>query len=343
MNTTPFRATYRKLLLALACAAFLLVPGATPQVVTAQSPTTMRLAMVYPRTSSWGTVFGAWNGSLRTASGGTMQIHIESAGSTGDEVAFVRQIRAGEIECASLSAVGLAEVDRALLALQAPGAIADEAELDRVRTTLDAQLRQQFESNGMVLMGWSDLGRARIFSTHAIQAPTDLRTSHPWQLPSDPIFGELLSRIGATGVPLTLAGVLPALTSGQVDTVVASATAVSALQWHTHVTHVMRPSSAVLIGATVCGKPFYDRLTPAQRTALDTTAAQAHTQLRTRIRRADEAAYTALLARGITEDDATSHDAAWRTVAQQTRDALVGRLYTRAQLDAVIAAAHHHP
>jgi TRAP-type C4-dicarboxylate transport system substrate-binding protein len=331
----------RRLFVSLACVALLLVPGATPNVVTAQSPTNMRLAMVYPRTSAWGTVFNGWNGSLRTASGGTLQIHIESAGSTGDEVQFVRNIRAGTVDCASLSAVGLAEIDRGLLALQAPGVIGDEAELDRVRTALDAQLRQQFESNGMVLMGWSDLGRARIFSTHAIQAPTDLRTSHPWQLPSDPIFGELLGRVGATGVPLPLSGVLPALTAGTVDTVVASSTAVAALQWRTHLTHVMRPSSAVLIGATVCGKPFYDHLTAAQRTALDSTAVTAHTALRARIRTGDDRAYAELVSRGMVEDDATGHDAEWRAIAQQTRDALVGRLYTRAQLDAVIAAARH--
>jgi TRAP-type C4-dicarboxylate transport system substrate-binding protein len=324
----------------LACAALFALPGAVPQPATAQTPTTMRIRMVYPRTSTWGTVFNAWNNSLRTASGGTLQIHLDSAGSTGDEVQFVRDLRAGSVECASLSAIGLAEVDRSLLALQAPGAIASEAELDRVRTTLDTQLRQTFLDHGTVLMGWSDLGRARIFSTHAITAPDDLAHSHPWQLPSDPIFGELLTRVHATGVPLPLAGVMPALVSGQVDTVVASATAVSALQWHTHLTHVMRPSSAVLIGATVCSRSFYDGLTAEQRTALDTTAADAHTQLRARIRRADEGAYTALVGRGLVEDDATSHGAEWRAIAQQTRDALVGRLYTRAQLDAVMAATH---
>jgi TRAP-type transport system periplasmic protein len=320
-------------------AALVAVAAAHPEVTTAQEPASLRLAMVYPRTSTWGRVFGAWNGSLRTATGGSLQIHVQSAGSTGNEVTFVRDMQSGAIDCASLSAVGLGEIDRGLLALQAPGVIESEASLDRARTTLDAALRAQFQNNGTVLMGWSDLGRARIFSTHAITAPTDLRTAHPWQLPSDPIFGELLTRVGATGVPLPLAGVLPALVSGQVDTVVASSTAVSALQWHTHLTHVMRPSSAILIGATVCSRAAYDRLTPAQRTALDTTSAQAHTQLRTRVRSEDDRAYAALLARGLVEDDATPHDAAWRAVAQQTRDALAGRLYTRAQLDAVIAAA----
>ena len=333
----------RNFVLSLVCVALLTVPGAfLAGPGMAQSPTTIRLAMIPPRTSEWGRVFSAWNASLRTASGGTLQIHLEPSGSTGDEVEFVRRIRSNAIDAASLSAIGLSEVDRSLLALQAPGAVENAAQLDRVRTSLDPQIRQQLANNGMVLLGWSDLGQARIFSSRVIRRPQDLRAAHPWQLSNDVMFGELLGRVGATGVPLPLAGVLPALVSGQVDTVVASATAVSALQWRTHLTHVMRPSSAVLIGATLYSKDDYDHLTPAQRTALDTTAAQAHTQLLARVRRADDAYYAELVSRGMIEDDATPYDAEWRTAAQQTRDALVGRLYTRPQLDAVLAAGRAH-
>ncbi len=332
----------RKLAVVLSCALLLLVPGATPERVTAQSPTIIRLAMIPPRTSEWGRVFSAWNASLRTASGGTLQIHLEPSGSTGDEVEFVRRIRSDQIDAASLSALGLAAIDRSLLALQAPGAVENAAQLDRARTVLDAQLRAQLASNGMVLLGWSDLGQARIFSSRVIRRPGDLHDAHPWQPQNDVIFAELLSRVGATGIPLPLAGVLPALADGRVDTVAASATAVSALQWRTHLTHVMRPSNAVLIGATVYSKADYDHLTDEQRTALDTTAAQAHAQLLARVRRSDDAYYAELLTRGMIEDDATPYDAEWRTAAQQTRDALVGRLYTRAQLDAVMTAARSH-
>src|SRR6185436_7433856 len=108
---------------------------------------------------------------------------------------------------------------------------------DRARNAMSAEWSQQFEQNGVHLLGWGDAGQGRVFSNREITRPADFRTAHPWVWTDDPIFPEYLQVIGAHGVRLGLAEVLPALTSGQIDTLVASATAASALQWHTHLTH----------------------------------------------------------------------------------------------------------
>jgi hypothetical protein len=42
----------------------------------------------------------------------------------------------------------------------------------------------------------------------------------------------------------------------------------------------------------------------------------------------------------MTPVDGSAYESEWRDVAQQTREAMVGRLYTRELLDRVIAAAH---
>ena len=325
----------------LAAVALLFVPGTsapTASVAHAQAATQIRLVTLAPRGSPPYRVFTAWNNSLREQTAGRLELHVVP-GSSGDERQFVRDLRAGTVDAAALTSIGLAQIARSVLVLQAPGVAEDYPELDRVRAALDVELRHELESNGVVLLGWGEAGRVRVFSTHPITSPAELAAAHPWQFPGDDIFGEFLHQIGATGVPLPLAGVLPALTAGTVDVVVGSATAVTALQWHTHVTHVIEQSRAILVGATVYDAADYHALSAADRTVLDATAAQAHARLQSQMRTGDDGFYTTLTAHGITPVAATAHDAEWRQAAQRTRDALVGRVYSRALLDRALAAA----
>jgi TRAP-type C4-dicarboxylate transport system substrate-binding protein len=228
-----------------------------------------------------------------------------------------------------------------VLVLQAPGVIEDYPQADRARTALDATLRQELATSGYTLLGWGETGRGRIFSTRAISAPSELASAHPWQLPGDAIFGEFLSQAHATPVPLPLSGVLGALGNGSVDVTLGSATIINALQWHTRLTHVIRGSRSVLIGATLISRSTYEALPAAQRTVLDTTAAAAHTRLLQEMRTSDDRAYATLVSRGMIETDASAHDAEWIHVATATRDALVGRLYTQALLNQAWTAAGH--
>jgi TRAP-type C4-dicarboxylate transport system substrate-binding protein len=154
------------------------------------------------------------------------------------------------------------------------------------------------------------------------------------------MFGEFLRIVGANGVSLGIPEVLPALSTGQIDTVIASATAVSALQWHTRVTHVTRQSAAMLVGATILWRDDYTALSDDVRTALDDTSARAHQTLVRTIRRDDDRYYTSLTTEhGLTEVDGAAYESEWRDVARRTREAMVGRLYDRALLDRVMAAA----
>lgn len=320
------------LALALAASATVAQPPATT------ATTTLRLATLAPRGSAPYRVMSAWGNSLREATGGALTLHVQSS---SDEAAFVGQLQHHTIEAAAVTSVGLSTLCRPVLVLQAPGVVEDYPQADHARAALDAALRAELSTNGLTLLGWGEAGRGRIFSTHAVASPTDVAAAHPWQLPGDAIFGEFLTQIHATPVPLGLSGVLPALAGHSVDVVLGSATIVNALQWHTHLTHVIAGSRAVLLGATVLTRSTYEALPAAQRTALDTTAAQAHTRLLHDIRTSDERAYATLVSRGMVETNAATHDAAWIAAAAATRRALVGRLYTQALLHQAWTAAGH--
>lgn len=136
----------------------LLVPGAR-RAAAQDTPITLRIATLAPRGSAWHRVFTAWGNSLRTQTGGRLTIQVTPA-SAGDEMQLVRRLRAREIDGASFTAVGIGQIARPVLALQAPGVLDSYEQLDRARTALDAELRGLFAENGVALMGWSDYGRS---------------------------------------------------------------------------------------------------------------------------------------------------------------------------------------
>jgi TRAP-type C4-dicarboxylate transport system substrate-binding protein len=312
--------------------------GNTSAQPPAATPTTIRIATLAPRSSPPYRVLNAWANSVREQSGGQLLLHIESG---ADEAAFVHRFQAHEIEAVAVTSVGLSTLCRPVLVLQAPGVVEDYTQMDRARAALDATLRAELATSGYTLLGWGEAGQGRIFSTRAITSPSDVAAGHPWLLPGNPILEEFLSQAHATGVPLGLAGVLGALGDHRVDVVMGSATIIDALQWHTRLTHVIRGSRSVLMGATLISRSTYEGLPAAQRTILDTTAAQAHARLLQNIRASDTRAYATLLSHGMIETDASSQDAAWTAVAQATRRALAGRLYTPALLAAAWTAAGH--
>lgn len=323
-----------------ALAGGLLAPSVVARRAVAQdAPITLRISTLAPRGSAWHRVFTAWGNSLRTQTNGRLTIQVTAAGA-GDEMQLVRRLRAREIDGASFTAVGIGQIARPVLVLQAPGVFDSYEQLDRARAAMDAELRALFAENGVALMGWSDYGQARVFSTRPIRRPSDFREAHPWVLENDPIFPELLRVIGAQGVPLPIGGVMQALEQGRIDTVVASATAASALQWHTRLNHVLQQTNAVLLGATLFSKERVDALPADLQQALRDTAAQAHEALQRTIRRDDDRYYQTLSTRpGMTIVDGSQFESEWRQVAQQTRERLVGRVYSRELLDRAIAAA----
>ncbi|MCS6798359.1 MAG: TRAP transporter substrate-binding protein DctP [Myxococcota bacterium] len=309
------------------------VPAAhTQPTVAAQQPVTLRIATLAPRGSAWDRAFRAWSNTLRTQTGGRLELQFFPGGSQGDERDYIRKMRAGQLDGAAITTTGLGQVVRPVLVLALPGLFSDYAVIDRVRETLDADFQAQFEAAGFRLLGWGDVGRARFFSRRPIQRPEDFRAVRPWAWREDVIFTEALAVIGANGQRLGVNEVLPALQTGRVDAFPASAYAAVALQWFNHVTHVTQQSDSIIVGATILKKERYDALPADLRAALDETARRAHGALARAIRQADDRAYQTLVSRGLTPVDLTPHRAAWQDVARQVRERLAGRLYERALL-----------
>ena len=299
----------------------------------------LRLATLAPSGSSWMKVFNAWNLTVKEQTGNTLKLRFYDGGSQGDERDFVRKMRAGQMDGAALTTTGLGMLVRQVLVLSVPGVIEEYEQLDSVRAELGGRFEKMFETEGYTLLGWGDVGKTRLFSMEKIERPSDIKKLRPWVWKDDPIFAEFLKVVGANPVRLGVPEVYPALQTGMVDTLPASALAAVSLQWYTRLKYLSKRNSGIIVGATIIRTDKFEALTEDQQNVLASTGIRAHKALNRSIRRDDDKSYATVLKRGLTAVDTSEHQAEWEEAGRQVRERLTGRVYPKSLLDAVIAAA----
>jgi TRAP-type C4-dicarboxylate transport system substrate-binding protein len=296
----------------------------------APAQTTVSIATLAPAGSTWMNVFEAWNREIRRESAKInqpMRLQFFAGGVQGDESEVIRKIRAGRLDGAAVTAVGLAQIHRPALTFQIPGMFAGYAQLDAARTALNTEICASFNTAGFELMGWADVGRSRIFSQTAIQTPQQLATQRPWVWRDDSVMPAFYRTVSANAVALQVPEVLSALQTNRINLVVTSPPVAVQLQWSPRFTHMTDLPIATTIGATVIGRTKFNSLTAQQQQLLRTTGANYHQLARGALRRAEAGALTTLTTRGITVVtlDAAQR-AAWDRVFVSTRTALTGQV-----------------
>lgn len=323
---------------ALAMACVLLGGSRTPHA-GAEAKTVIRYATLAPGGSAFGKILKAWGRTLSKETEGRVEFRYYSGGSQGDERDFVRKMRAGQMDAAGVTTIGLGIIVRPVLVLSAPGVIETYEELARVREKMSPRFEKMFEDAGFVLLAWADAGKGRLMSTTPILKPTDLKVSRPWAWKDDPIFSEFLKVVGANPVRLGVPEVYAALQTKMVDVVPSSAIGAVALQWYTKLKYMSKDSFGIILGASVVKKEKFDQLSPGDQEILKDTAQRAAQALDKVVHHDDAEAYNVLLKRGIEVVDTEPYRAEWDRAASETRDRLTGRIYSKSLLAEVEAAA----
>lgn len=287
----------------------------------------LRMATLAPNGSSWMKVFSAWKNTVEKRSEGRIRLTFFAGGTAGDERDVVRKMREGQLDGAALTTVGLGQIVRPVLVLQAPGACHSYAEVDAVRTRLAAEFDQEFERSGYKLLGWGDAGLTRLFSNRPLLTPEDMKQTRMWSWRDDPNWQAVLTACDVSGVPLGLPEVYPALRTNRINAFPGTAIAAVAFQWHTKATHVTRDARGVVIGAVVVDKKKFDAIPAELKALLVETADQANQLLARTIRRDDQAAFEAIVARGVQPVDTSAQAAAWDAVNRKARESLADKLY----------------
>jgi TRAP-type transport system periplasmic protein len=290
----------------------------------ASAAETIKIGTLAPKSSPWGKVFSVWEKAVAEKSGGALELQFFYNGSQGDEAAMVGKMKAGQLDGAAVTAVGLGKIHKPILALQMPGLFSTWEKLDAARNALKPEFEKGAADAGFRILGWGDVGRAHLMSKgFPIRGPGDFAGKKPYVWRDDlvmPAFYQVIG--GVTPVPLGIPEVLPNLNTGAINVLVAPALAAEQLQWASKVDHIVAQTSGFAIGALVVSSRKIDGLSAELKAILTDTGKVAAEALTKRIRSEDDAALGRLKGKMTVVDLSADEQAKWKAVFKQVRGRL---------------------
>lgn len=306
---------------ALGALAVLLSPAL---VGSASAAEVLKVGTLAPQESPWGQVFQVWAKAVAKKSDGKAELQFFYNGQQGDEGAMVGKMKAGQLDGAAVTAVGLSKIHQPTLALQMPGLATSWATLDKIRGEMKGELEKGISSGGFKILGWGDVGMAHVMSKgFAIKKPADFKGKKPYMWRDDTIQPVLYQVIGGvTPVPLNVPEVLPNLNTGAVNIVNAPALAAEQLQWASRLDHIVSDVSGIGIGALVFTNKRIDALPGDLRTIIVDTGSVAGKALTERIRKEDAAAYDRMKGKMKVVTLSDGERAEWKKLFKEVRSRL---------------------
>lgn len=305
---------------------------------SASAGQTLRFATIAPKNSTWGKVLAAWEKAVHEKTGGEVDVSVYYNGVQGDERAFVAKMRTGQLDGASLSAIGLSHVYRDVMVLQLPGVTNSWPLADLVRTILSGPIEDGFRAQGFELLSWGDIGLVyQMTKGVEVRGPSDLRGRRPMVFRNEPMAPLLFSLIGqVVPVPLDVTEVLPALRAGSVNVIGAPCLAAEQLQWVPYLDHINDQVIVAALGATLIRKDRLDAMPPDTRALFDDLERRAARLQSERIRTLDAEARDRLMARMTVVRPSDDDKVEWYRVFLKAVKRLRNGILSRTLVDRVL-------
>jgi TRAP-type C4-dicarboxylate transport system substrate-binding protein len=281
----------------------------------------IKIGTLAPKASPWGQVFTVWEKAVKEKSNGAVELQFFYNGQQGDEGAMVGKMKAGQLDGAAVTAVGLGKIYKPISALQMPGLFTSWAKLDAARDAMKGEFEKGLNDNGFMSVGWGDVGAVHVMSKgFDIRSPDDIKGKKPYMWRDDvvqPILYQVIG--GVTPVPLNVPEVLPNLNTGAINVVNAPSLAAEQLQWSSKLDTITSDVSAMAIGALVFSSKRIDALPADLKAIVTDTGKIAAMALTKRIRNEDDAAYGRMKGKMKVVDLTADERAKWQAIFQQTR------------------------
>jgi TRAP-type C4-dicarboxylate transport system substrate-binding protein len=293
----------------------------------AQKPALVKLATVLPTGTSYHRILQSMAEEWRKAPGG-VTVTIYTGSQMGDEADIVRRMGIGQLQAGMLSVVGISEIDRSVTALSyLPMMFRDLAEVDYVRTRLQADLEARLLKKGYVVLFWGDTGWIRFFTKEPVLHPDDLKRLKIFAWAGDNYQVDLMKSLGYQPVPLASTDILPGLQTGLISAASVAPFYALAGQIYGPARYMLELNWAPLVGATVITRKTWDQIPAATREPLMASARTAGEQMRARGRAEAEQSVKAMKKRGLKVQPVSPQiEAEWRKLAEQVYPKIRGAM-----------------
>lgn len=308
----------------LVLAALCLVAFALPGQALARK-VKVKLATVAPKGTAFHRILEELGNRWTELSDGQVKLKIYPGGVAGDETEVVRKIRLGTLNAGLVTSTGLAEIDRAINALQIPLAYDDADELDFVRSRMEPSLEKVYADKGFIVLAWAEVGWVRFLSVSPISEPAEAHALKMFINAGNPEQVEVWRSGGFKPVPLPVTEITTALQTGLIEAVPTTPQAVMMLRWYEHAKHLSGLAWSPLVGGLILDRKTWEKIDPALRPKLLEAAREAGKKLRAEVRANEAKSLAEMKARGLAISPISkAQRAKWVTMVDGMRDHLRG-------------------
>ena len=307
---------------------FLVLAASSDVVVAAEKKITIKLATLAPTGTSYHKSLLAMREKWKQATEGAVDLNVYADGKLGGESDMVGLMGINSVQAALLTAVGMAEIERAVTGLQSmPMMFHDLAEVDYVGEKMRPMLEKRLLEKGFVVLFWVDSGWVRFFSKKPLQTPDDLRKMKLFSWAGNTEQIAIYKEGRFNPVAIETADILPSLQTGLIDAVPMPPFFALAGQMDSRAPHMLELNWAPLVGAAVVTKKAWDKIPESARAALLKSSAEAGKEIKARGRAESDESVAAMQKRGLSVHKVTHEvELEWRKAAEALNPLIRGKI-----------------
>lgn len=260
----------------------------------------IKLGTLAPNGSTWHTLLKEMGQKWSEVSGGKVKLIIYPGGVVGNEGDMVKKTRIGQLQAAALTTIGLHEISPESQAIDVPMMIDSFDTLDYVMEKMAPKLEKGLEAKGYVVIGWSEVGFVRFFSTKRYDTMTDFTTKAKvfgWE--GDPGSIEAWRAGGFKPVVMSSTDIVPSLQTGLIDTVAMAPLYAFTARIFEKAKYMLDIKWAILTGATVVKKDVWEKIPADLRPKLLEISHEYARKIAVEVRRMDDDALKQMKTQGL--------------------------------------------
>ncbi len=296
----------------------------------------LKLATLVPEGSVWDKALREMSADWQEASGGRVTLRIYPGGVAGSELDILRKMRIGQLQAATLTTVGLEQLDAGFKVLTVPLFYDSYDEFFHVLEGLAPELERRLEAQGYVLLHWGHAGWVHFFSRSAVRTIDDLRQLKIFVTAGSEDMVSWWKNSGFKPVALSPTDIMTGLQTGMIDVLPTTPLAGLSLQWFRQTPFMHDLGLAPLTGATIVSKRTWERLEAADRDRLSSIARSVEQRLVEEIPRQDQQAVEEMKKRGL-EVTTSSDLEQWEKAAQDFGESMRGGMVPEEIYDRAVA------
>ncbi|MFL5454650.1 MAG: TRAP transporter substrate-binding protein DctP [Myxococcales bacterium] len=299
------------------------------------APVRIKLGTLAPQGSTWHLQLQEMAQKFSQESGGQVELKIYAGGTQGGEGEMIRKMAIGQLQAASITAVGMHEIANEPQVEDVPFMIDSYEEYDYIHEKIRPKLDKAIESKNYVVLQWSEVGFVYFFSTKPYRTPADFAQGKVFTWNGDPDAEAAWKKAGFRPVVLSSTDLIPSLSSGMVNIIAQP-------PLYAFTTHIFEKAGNMLnmhwgflTGATVVKRDTWQKIPEAVRKKLLALGEEYGERTRKDVRKQNDESIEQMKKRGLNVvEPADVSD--WHKVAEQANTVIRGKVVPVEMFDEVI-------